>query len=73
MLQENLFATIAKIITQTSLKKNLNQAMREAENDMDLKTTISSLQYHVNELERLEKIHCQRYPDSKQCKDKAKK
>ncbi len=72
-LQENVFVTIGKLITTALLRKALNKATREAGTDMNLKTTLESLKYHNDELERILKSKCKTYPDSPGCKDKASK
>lgn len=73
ILRENLFVEIGKLLALSQLKRNLPKAMREVEDDMSLKSTLESLQFHANELDRQLKNHCARYPNSSICKEKSKK
>lgn len=69
-LQENVFTTIAKALALPLLKSNMNKLKKQFDDDPSLQSTIASIEYHTNELERQLKNFCKMYPESKRCKDK---
>ena len=71
-LQENLFATIAKILAFNALKRNLGTADKLAKGDQEVQTSIESLKYHTQRLEKLLKDVCKRDPLNWRCKEYAK-
>jgi hypothetical protein len=72
-LQENLFTTIAKILALNALKRNLGTADKLAKGDQELQTSIESLKYHTQRLEKLLSDVCKRDPTNWRCKEYAKK
>jgi hypothetical protein len=72
MINENLFTTIGKLIASTLSKKDIKKAIKQADEDPEIQSTLQSLEYHTKELDRLTKAHCARVPDSPNCKDNKK-
>ena len=72
-LQENLFATIAKILAFNALKRNLGTAKELAKGDQELQGSIETLKYHTERLEKMLKDVCKRDPTNWRCKEYAKK
>ena len=71
-LQENLFATIAKILAFNALKRNLGTADELTKGDQEVQTSIESLKYHTQRLEKLLQDVCKRDPLNWRCKKYAK-
>lgn len=70
IINENLFTTIAKMLALPALKANMSRLDKKFKSDPDLQSTIKSIEFHTDELERKLKLHCKRWPDSPHCKDK---
>lgn len=68
-LQENLFTTIGKILALTQLKRNLGKAEKMTKGDTEIQTTLQSMEYHAQRLEKLLKSICQRNPLDSRCKE----
>ena len=71
-LQENLFATIAKILAFNALKRNLGTAKELTKGDRELQGISVPLKQHNQRLERLVKEICNRDPLNWRCKEYAK-
>ena len=71
-LQENLFATIAKILAFNALKRNLGTAKELTKGDQELQGSLETLKYHTQRLEKLLKDVCKRDPLNWRCKEYAK-
>lgn len=67
-LRENLFTELGKLIATAALKYKFT--MGDVKKDQDLNTTLESLKFHTSEYERKLKTHCERFPESKPCKEK---
>ncbi len=72
MLKENLFASIGKLIASAFIQKDIKKAIRQADNDPELQSTLQSIKYHTDRLKDLQNNHCQKFPTSPQCKNKKK-
>lgn len=68
-LQENLFTTIAKILTLKQLRRNLGSAEKMTKGDAEIQATLTSMQYHAERLEKLLKSICERDPTNIRCKE----
>jgi len=71
-LQENLFATIAKILAFNALKRNLGTAKELTKGDQELQGSLETLKYHTQRLEKLLKDVCKRDPLNWRCKEYVK-
>lgn len=67
-LRENLFTELGKLIVTAAMKYKLT--MGDMKKDPSLASTLKSLEFHTDECERQLKIHCDRFPESKPCKDR---
>jgi antitoxin component YwqK of YwqJK toxin-antitoxin module len=68
-LRENIFTEIGKLLSLSTIKKDLDKARDLVEEDPDLQETMETLKYHYAKLEKSLPEFCKRYPDSPACKN----
>jgi hypothetical protein len=69
IMQENLFTTIAKLLALNIIKRNIGSAKQLAKGDAEVQTSLESLKFHTQRLEKLLKDLCDRDPTNFRCKE----
>lgn len=68
-LQEGFFAEIGKLLSLSSIQKDLDKAKGMLDDDPDLQETMETLKYHYSKLQKTLPDFCKKYPDSPACKN----
>lgn len=71
-LHENFFTMIAKILATPMMKVQFGRLNQKFQNDPELQSSLQSLKFYTDKLEKDLMMHCKRHPDSKHCKDLSK-
>lgn len=69
-ITENILADIAKVFLSAKIKKQLKKAERELQDDPELRATLDSLNFNLDQFESKMKNLCERIPNSGLCKGK---
>lgn len=69
IIQENIFATLARTFAALNIGPKLKKIVKEVDNDPVIASLASSVVEYSEKLEKALKDHCKVYPWSEKCKD----
>lgn len=68
ILHENIFTEIAKWLALAQIKREMPKIMKQMQEDPITVSSLQSLQYHAQQLQKILPDFCKRNPHSNLCK-----
>lgn len=69
IVQENIFATIAKMFAALQIEKKIGDAMEKLPKDKDVIAAMDQMKTSTENTIKLLKDYCKRHPNDPKCKD----